>query len=236
MAARRPKNVSAWLGGNRGTVQSGSSTEQQVDTGGGEKDAVNSTLALGLAGAAGLTAAGVALNRSGVGARALNKFNGQSVVVHGSGTGGLSIIEPRLGSAALPYDKAAFAWNPAAYKEKNSLQNLVWDSKTYVTKAPSNQVPAGTLYVAKTPTKNLTKISGATPTPGPLVNLDKIRIFKESGVTTNKPLKVVNQIDVSKFRDSAERAVELAQKIKKAGGKVPKGSTKRSSYIIADDF
>jgi len=75
MAARRPKNVSAWLGGNRGTVQSGSSTEQQVDTGGGEKDAVNSTLALGIAGAVGLTAAGVALGKSGVPARVVKKVN-----------------------------------------------------------------------------------------------------------------------------------------------------------------
>ena len=79
MAPRnKPKNVSAWLGGNRGTVQSG--TEQQIDTGGGERDKVNETLAIGLAGAAGLTAAGVALNRSGVIARAKNAIKNEKVI------------------------------------------------------------------------------------------------------------------------------------------------------------
>ena len=184
------------------------------------------------------TVAGAAV-KTGVPARIVNKLTGQSVVVHASGTARLPQIDPRLGSQALPYDKAAFAWNPTAYKQKDSIRNMLFDSQTYRNTAPLGRTPEPTVYVAKTPTKNLQKIRDTTPTPGPSVDsylLNKIKGFKESGMVTNKPLKVVDSMDFSKFQDTAARATELAQKIRKAGGKVPKGSTKRRSYIVDEDF
>ena len=184
------------------------------------------------------TAAGAAA-KTGVPARIVNKLTGQSVVVHASGTARLPQIDPRLGSQALPYDKAAFAWDPAAYKQKDSIRNMLFDSQTYRNTAPLGRTPEPTVYVAKTPTKNLQKIRDTTPTPGPSVDsylLNKIKGFKESGMVTNKSLKVVDSMDFSKFQDTAARATELAQKIRKAGGKVPKGSTKRRSYIVDEDF
>jgi hypothetical protein len=241
------KDVGAWLGGNRGTVQSrfpsgASDREAQADAGGGQMEQVRAELGLGAyaagIGAAGAIGAGVAAVKSGAAARAVNKATGKSVVVHGSSVGGLKKIEPRAGSAALPYDKAAFAWNPAAYKSKDGMSGLLWDTRSYTSKSlpDVNELRKGTVYVAKTPTKNLKKIKEASPTPGPLVDMGRVQSFKESGMYTNKPLKVVSSVDVSKYKDSAERAVELAKKIKKAGGKVPKGATKRRSYVVEDDF
>ena len=205
------------------------------------KQAAVNVAALGVgyvAGKAIQTAAGAAA-KTGVPARIVNKLTGQSVVVHASGTARLPQIDPRLGSQALPYDKAAFAWNPAAYKQKDSIRNMLFDSQTYRNTAPLGRTPEPTVYVAKTPTKNLQNIRDTTPTPGPSVDsylLNKIKGFKASGMVTNKPLKVVDSMDFSKFQDTAARATELAQKIRKAGGKVPKGSTKRRSYIVDEDF
>jgi hypothetical protein len=205
------------------------------------KQAAVNAAALGagyIAGKAAVTAAG-AVAKTGVPARIVNKLTGQSVVVHASGTARLPQIDPRLGSQALPYDKAAFAWNPAAYKQKDSIRNMLFDSQTYRNTAPLGRTPEPTVYIAKTPTKNLQKIRDTTPTPGPSVDsylLNKIKGFKESGMVTNKSLKVVDSMDFSKFQDTAARATELAQKIRKAGGKVPKGSTKRRSYIVDEDF
>ena len=205
------------------------------------KQAAINASALGtgyIVGKAAVTAAG-AVTKTGVPARIVNKLTGQSVVVHASGTARLPQIDPRLGSQALPYDKSAFAWNPGAYKQKDSMRNMLFDSQTYRNTAPLGRTPEPTVYVATTPTKNLQKIRDTTPTPGPSVDsylLNKIKGFKESGVVTNKSLKVVDSMDFSKFQDNAARAAELAQKIRKAGGKVPKGSTKRRSYIVDEDF
>ena len=254
--------VSPWLGTPpgqyssvtqaQGLARGAAETLDQAVTGGLVKAGVQGNQALArqaavnaaalgtgyIAGKAAVTAASAAA-KTGVPARIVNKLTGQSVVVHASGTARLPQIDPRLGSQALPYDKAAFAWNPAAYKQKDSIRNMLFDSQTYRNTAPLGRTPEPTVYVAKTPTKNLQNIRDTTPTPGPSVDLyllNKIKGFKESGVVTNKPLKVVDSMDFSKFQDTAARATELAQKIRKAGGKVPKGSTKRKSYIVDEDF
>ncbi len=202
--------------------------------------AVNTAAAAAGYGAAKVAgAAGKAIANTGVPARVVNKVTGQSVVVHGSATGGLSTIKPQLGSAAMPYDLAAYGWNPKAYKKSDSIKDLLWDTRSYTSK----QVPTGyrepTIYIAKTPTKNLKRISDAKPSPGPLTDIERVKGFKEAGMVTNQPLRVVDQMDVSKYEDSVERAIRLSKKIKKAGGKVPKGSTKKKSYPtnqVDEDF
>jgi hypothetical protein len=176
---------------------------------------------------------------SGVPAKVVNKVTGQSVVVHGSATSGLSTIKPQLGSAAMPYDLAAYGWNPKAYKKSDSIKDLVWDTRSYTSKQVATGYREPTIYVAKTPTKNLKRISDAQPSPGPLTDLERVKGFKEAGMVTNQPLRVVDQMDVSKYEDSVERAIRLAKKIKKAGGKVPKGSTNKKFYPISqvdEDF
>jgi len=97
MAARRPKDVSAWLGGNRGTVQSGSSNETQIDTGGGEKDAVTAINAWGLAAVGGVSIAGVGAIKSGAAARAARAVSGRntSYFVHGSPTTKIKTLDPK---------------------------------------------------------------------------------------------------------------------------------------------
>jgi hypothetical protein len=225
-----------------------SDAQRMAMTGSSTPSALYKTAAVNLgAAAAGVGAAKVAgkaaskvgskVVESGVPARLVNKVTGQSVVVHGSATSGLSTIKPQLGSAAMPYDLAAYGWNPKAYKKSDSIKDLLWDTRSYTSK----QVPTGyrepTIYVAKTPTKNLKRISDAQPSPGPLTDLERVKGFKEAGMVTNQPLRVVDQMDVSKYEDSVERAIRLSKKIKKAGGKVPKGSTKKKSYpIIDEDF
>jgi hypothetical protein len=151
MASRnKPKDVSAWLGGNRGTVQSGSSTEQQVDTGGGEKDAVNSTLALGLAGAAGLTAAGVALKSGRVvnPVKAVsNLVNNQKVVVHGHPRPLIgNVIEPRSGSfgAQSMGKPVAFALDPRKPGSKQLLPEVAFEYANKPLKSTTPQISIAT--------------------------------------------------------------------------------------------
>ena len=193
MTARRPKDVSAWLGGNRGTVQSGSSNEIQIDTGGGEKDAVNSTLALGLAGAAGLTAAGVALRRSGVGTRILNKVQGQEIYLHGSPTTGLKEIRPMGNSTG---SRLAFFENP---KDRSFGDSPGILSSRYA-------IPKGSVYVVKGP-KNSFK---------PDVELSSIAISKQSQ-------RVVSEIKLANIGSDIDVIKPIINKtLRKAGYKAPK--------------
>ena len=97
-------NVGAWLGGNRGYLQSGSNTDTsaKADAGGGQMESVRGELGLG-AYAAGIGAtaaigAGIAAAKSGVGKRVLHKTLKRDEVFffHGSPARGLSEIKPQL--------------------------------------------------------------------------------------------------------------------------------------------
>lgn len=97
------KNVGAWLGGNRGYVQSGSNTDTsaKADAGGGQMEAVRGELGLG-AYAAGIGAtaaigAGIAAARSPLGRRATRAVTGRqtSYFVHGSPTKGIKKLDPK---------------------------------------------------------------------------------------------------------------------------------------------
>jgi len=207
MAARKPKNVSAWLGGNRGTVQSGSSNETQIDTGGGEKDAVNSTLALGLAGAAGLTAAGVALNRSGVLARAKNAVTGKTIVVHGSPVAGLKTIEPNLSNAA----KMQGYTTPEVYAA-NPARGKSWITASDYAQLSGSGVQGkgkGSVYIASAKTKDLVN----SPNPA---NLKTVPVF-----ASEKPLTVIKEYPVM------QGSKKFNEDLKRLGVKLPKVPKKR---------
>lgn len=72
------------------------SNESKIDTGGGEKDKVNETLILGIAGAAGVTAATLGMRATGLPQRLANTLRGKTVGTHGSPVQGLKSIDPRI--------------------------------------------------------------------------------------------------------------------------------------------
>jgi hypothetical protein len=72
------------------------SNESKIDTGGGERDKVNETLILGIAGAAGVTAATLGMRATGLPQRLANTLRGKTVGTHGSPVQGLKSIDPRI--------------------------------------------------------------------------------------------------------------------------------------------
>ena len=202
----KPKNVSAWLGGNRGTVQSGSSTEQQVDTGGGEKDAVNSTLALGLAGAAGLTAAGVALRRTGVGARAVREtYFG----VHGSPTQGLSSINNQIGARSAVTNPAA---KSAGYNVPNSPVAYSYPAQPkYVTgdlQTASAYARDGSVYVVKAPKQNVNVAQWNTNERYSLQPMKVVKEIKMPKLPNPAPMSATKEV-----KQSVEASIVAARKV-----------------------
>jgi len=129
------KDVGAWLGGNRGTVQSrmpsvgaSSDTEAKADAGGGQMEQVRAELGLGAyafgVGAAGALAEGVVAVRSGrvvnPVAAARNAARGERVVVSGTPRKikGAS-LNPKLGEEL---DTAVvYSWNPRGPYSKEWL-------------------------------------------------------------------------------------------------------------------
>ena len=106
MARRKPSSiVSPWLGASKNimvagktSVNSTGSSEAQIDTGGGERDKVNETLMLGIAGAAGVTAATLGARAVATGrvvnpvAAVRNAVRNEKVVVVGTRAGNSSIV------------------------------------------------------------------------------------------------------------------------------------------------
>lgn len=148
MAQRKSsKIVSAWLGTapsknirvvGKTSVNNQNSSEAKVDTGGGEKDKVNETLILGIAGAAGVTAATVGLRASGLPARLANTLKGQTVGLHGSPVPGLKSIDPRISRSDTDIPTVSFVRTdiPPFMKEHN-----VNITKQYANKAVDYNMP-----------------------------------------------------------------------------------------------
>ena len=106
--ARRKGIVSPWLGASKNIRVAGKmsasntgSSEAQIDTGGGERDKVNETLMLGIAGAAGVTAATLGARAIATGrvvnpiAAVRNAVQQEKVVVVGTQTGYPSYVPTR---------------------------------------------------------------------------------------------------------------------------------------------
>lgn len=161
------KNVGAWLGGNRGYVQSGSNadTSAKADAGGGQMEAVRGELGLG-AYAAGIGAtaaigAGVAAVKSGRVAQAVNKVRGQEVLIHSSPRQNLKTIFAQTSSdrtRMLPDESLSFAARPAAKGSQRYIPDYVADLQSAL-RGSSVGVAGGTkpqsVYVTKAPKKTV---------------------------------------------------------------------------------
>ena len=188
------KDVGAWLGGNRGTVQSrmpsvgaSSDTEAKADVGGGQMEQVRAELGLGAyafgVGAAGAIGAGVAAVKSGAAARAVNAATGRKIVVHGSPVSGLKTIEPRVGSNQLPEANVMFGWDPS---KKGMQGQITRQAGRYTSKNQGTQV--GSVYVTSIKKSEIV-------TPDKLLNTGQV-VSRGSG-------KVLKEIPASgqSFRD-----------------------------------
>jgi len=162
-------NVGAWLGGNRGYLQSGSNTDTtaKADAGGGQMEQVRAELGLGayVAGVGATAAIGAGIAASVGAARvagkavqsgrvvnpvaaARNIISGERVVLHGSPKSGLPVLKPSTGSKTLPDQSVLFSWNP----RKPNMSNVIHSKAVrYANKFED----AGSIYVAKVP-KNVT--------------------------------------------------------------------------------
>lgn len=159
------KNVGAWLGGNRGYVQSGSNTDTsaKVDSGGGQMEAVRGELGLGAyAAGIGTTAAigaGVAAVKSGRAAQAVNKVTGKTVLVHGTGNkleG--TALRPVGGSPGAPNEKVVFGWNPL---NKGAKDTIPINVQEYAAKTWNMaDVPEYNVVIGKAPSRAVTKVEG----------------------------------------------------------------------------
>lgn len=131
-------------------------------------------------------------------AKATNVLSGKQVVVHGSPTQSLSVIEPRTGSNAAPTEKVAYGWNPSA---KNSASFVAQNAQTSAT-------GAGSIYVAKAP-KLSTKYEEG---------------FDKAITKTSSPMKVVKEITVQ-GKTQGQIREELASTLKRAGAPLKTGKT-----------
>jgi hypothetical protein len=205
------KDVGAWLGGNRGTVQSrlpsdAGDREAKVDAGGGQMEQVRGELGLGAYTAGiGTTAAigaGVAAIKSGKVvnpvAAAKNKLTGKTVMVHGSPVSGLKQIEPRAGSNMAPGESVVFGWNPRVRNAKTDIPSGV-TQYTY-----KEGVGSGSAYVVKVPKSSTKKRGDILP----------------QYLTSTESAKVVAEIPAgtSTFSDQIQRQLRRA-------GVRPKGDT-----------
>ena len=169
------------------------SNETRIDSGGGQSDAVREQIALGIAGAGGLTLAGVALNKSGLFARAKNAVTRQTVILHGSPVRGLSEITPQIRNYPGQYPDIT----PKVFMANPRTENAISTALNYSKRSGMNSQTggifddAGSVYIAKVKTKNITSPQ----------NLPK----KIADVfSTKKPVKVIKEIPTPKAIPSNE--------------------------------
>lgn len=231
MAARKPKGiVSPWLGASKNIMVAGKtsasnmgSSEAQIDTGGGERDKVNETLMLGIAGAAGVTAATLgarAIVKTGVVPATIRSVVGRDATyfVHGSPTKGIKKLDPKYELQeqyinAEPYFAERWPGGidersvPAIYGNplkqsgggRRSANQLVpmreLRESVYDSKGYAGKY--GSLYVAKVP---------------------KNKFYDQY---TENPAKVIREIDVTNLSNK-EALTKTLDTLKKLGFKQPK--------------
>jgi hypothetical protein len=216
------KDVGAWLGGNRGTVQSrmpstgaSSDTEAKVDAGGGQMEQVRAELGLGAyaagVGAAGAIGAGVAAVKSGAAARAVNKLTGQQVILHGSPVRNIRTLEPRTSSQFAPNVpiKTLYGMNPET-GQTSSLGKFVDDYARQGGRGAKLKVDApGSIYVAKVPKSSIVNPASVGPNA------------KVAVVSARSTGKVVKEIPVAGLSE-AELQKLVVKAAKRAGARIPK--------------
>lgn len=190
------------------SVNNAGSNETKIDTGGGEKDKVNDTLMLGIAGAVGVTAATVGARATGLPQRLANTLKGKTIVVHGSPISGLKSIEPNLSNAAKMQGYTTpevYAANPARGKSWVTASDYAQLSGSGVRPQPGG----GSVYIASAKTKDLVN----SPNPA---NLKTVPVF-----ASKKPLTVIKEYPI------LQGSKQFNKDLKRFGVKIPKVSKQR---------
>lgn len=192
------------------------SSKSKAETSGLKKFGIDVGVTVAAAGAG--AGAGAAINKSGVVQRLLNKATGQQVIVHGSPTGGIKNIIPKVPNANPAGTKAVYGMNPETVKPNLSREisadpgiksrplNLAQIARDY---ADAGGNIAGSAYVAKVPKSGITNPASIGPK-------SKVGI-----VTSKSPAKVVAEIKMA-GKTEAQIQKELLAAAKKAGAKIPK--------------
>lgn len=212
MAPRKP-NYYGSLSEYKESMIQPDSNESKVDTGGGEKDKVNETLMLGIAGAAGVTAAAVGLRATGLPQRLANTLRGKTVGLHGSPVQGLKSIDPRISRSDTDTPTVSFMRTdvPPKMRASNVSVNQQYSG------------PQGSIYVVKATkaTSDLPKFSKPTKLPKFTQSADRVRPVVQFdppvATKTTTSAKVFAEIPVNKYSTEAELRAEIARQTRLAG-------------------
>jgi len=226
-------NVGAWLGGNRGYVQSGSNTDTtaKADVGGGQMEQVRAELGLGAyvagVGATAAIGAGIAAAKTPVGRRAVRAVTGRktSYFVHGSPTTGIKKLDPKYetmpdklvsdppfaerwpGGVANPSQAGIYGWPINKTTGQKGSSNILMSRSDVVNaiKDSYRYSQGGSLYIAKAP---------------------RSKVGYDSDEIISSVSKVVKEIRTSgKTADQVAKEAQAA--LKKLGFKYPKGPKKK---------
>jgi hypothetical protein len=223
MARRKPSSiVSPWLGASKNimvagktSVSSMGSNESQIDTGGGERDKVNETLMLGVAGAAGVTAAAIGARRSGLPQRLANTLRGQTVGLHGSPVPGLKSIDPRISRSDVETGIPTVSFMRTDVPPQMRASN-VGINQQYA----GNQ---GSIYVVKAnkATSDLPKFSKPPKLPKFTQSADRVRpvvrFDPPVATKTTTSAKVFAEIPVNKYPTEELLNAEIRRQTRLAG-------------------
>lgn len=212
MASRKP-NYYGSLSEYKESMIQPDSNESKVDTGGGERDKVNETLMLGIAGAAGVTAAAVGLRATGLPQRLANTLKGQTVGLHGSPVQGLKSIDPRISRSDVETGIPTVSFMRTDVPPNMRASN-VGVNQQYA----GNQ---GSIYVVKADkaTSNLPSFR-KPPKNRPQFREDGRPIIYTPPTVATKTTtsaKVFAEIPVNKYSTEAELRAEIARQTRLAG-------------------
>ena len=189
------------------------SNESKIDTGGGEKDKVNETLILGIAGAAGVTAATLGMRATGLPQRLANTLKGKTVGLHGSPVTGLKSIDPRISRSDVDVPTVSFMRTDVT---PNMRASNIGVNQQYA----GGQ---GSIYVVKATkaTSDLPKFTKPPKLPKVTQSADRaspvIQFQPTVATKTTTSAKVFAEIPVNKFPTEAQLRAEVARQTRLAG-------------------
>jgi hypothetical protein len=214
MPRRRPNYYGSLAEYKESMIQP-DSNESKVDTGGGEKDKVNDTLMLGIAGAAGITAATLGMRATGLPQRLANTLKGQTVGLHGSPVPGLTSIDPRISRSDVETGIPTVSFMRTDVPPQMRASNV-----------DVNQQYAGSqgsIYVVKADkaTSDLPKFSKPKKLPKFTQSADRVRPviqFQPPVATkTTTSAKVFAEIPINKYPNEDLLRAEVARQTRLAG-------------------
>lgn len=197
------------------SVNNADSNETKIDTGGGERDKVNETLMLGVAGAAGVTAATVGLRATGLPQRLANTLKGKTVGLHGSPTPGLKSIDPRISRSDVETGIPTVSYMRTDVPPQMRASNVSVNQQY-----AGNQ---GSIYVVKADkaTSDLPKFARPIKLPKFTQSADRVRpvlrLDPPVATKTTTSAKVFAEIQVNKYPTEDLLRAEVARQTRLAG-------------------